>query len=115
MGLGIGAIVRHSSAAVGVLVGVVYVLGQVIRGVFTAAMGYVPISLMANLMSTTKRLAHAPDGQRHPEVGVLVFSSLTACERSVAIDTLNSVPSAPPASAPPALSFRPRSPSSASS
>ena len=43
------------------LVGVVYVLGQVIGGVFTAAMGYVPISLVANSMSTTKRLAHAPD------------------------------------------------------
>jgi lipoprotein-anchoring transpeptidase ErfK/SrfK len=34
-------------------------------------------------------------------VGVLVFSSLTACERSVAMDTLDTVPSAPVASAPP--------------
>jgi lipoprotein-anchoring transpeptidase ErfK/SrfK len=40
-------------------------------------------------------------------VGVLVFSSLTACERSVAIDTLGTVPSAPAASASPASSATP--------
>ncbi|HEX4018436.1 MAG TPA: ABC transporter permease [Frankiaceae bacterium] len=74
MGMGIGAIVRHSSAAVGVLVGVVYVLGQVIGGVFSAAMGYVPISLVANSMSTVKRLPHAPD----PWVGLAVLSFYAA-------------------------------------
>ncbi|HEY0870559.1 MAG TPA: Ig-like domain-containing protein, partial [Acidothermaceae bacterium] len=40
-------------------------------------------------------------------VGVLVFSSLTACERSVAIDTLDTVPSAPVSSAPPVSSAKP--------
>jgi ABC-type transport system involved in multi-copper enzyme maturation permease subunit len=74
MGLGIGAIVRHSSAAVGVLVGVVYVLGQVIGGVWTAAMGYVPISLVANSMSTVKHVPHAPN----PWVGLALLSLYAA-------------------------------------
>ena len=71
MGLGIGAIVRHSSAAVGVLVGVVYVLGQVIGGVFTAACGYVPIALVANSLSTVKHVAArsaALGGAGHPDL-----------------------------------------------
>jgi lipoprotein-anchoring transpeptidase ErfK/SrfK len=43
-------------------------------------------------------------------VGVLVFSSLTACERSVAIDTLDTLPSAPVASAPPVSATPTRTP-----
>ena len=74
LGLGIGAIVRHSSAAVGVLVGVVYVLGQVIGGVFRAAFGYVPISLVANSLSTVKHVARAPE----PWVGLGILTFYAA-------------------------------------
>jgi ABC-2 type transport system permease protein len=54
IGLALGAMVRHSGAAIGVVVGGVYVLptimGQVARGLG----GYMPIVIVGNSLTTTK-------------------------------------------------------------
>ena len=54
LGLGLGAIIRHSPAAIGVLVGGVYVLAQVIGAVATGVRAYMPILIVGNSISTTK-------------------------------------------------------------
>lgn len=54
LGLGLGAIIRHSPAAVGVLVGGVYVLAQVIGEITHGLMAYMPILIIGNSISTTK-------------------------------------------------------------
>ena len=54
IGLGLGAIIRHSGAAIGVLVGGVYVVAQLVSGIAHALMPYVPISIVANSLATTK-------------------------------------------------------------
>jgi hypothetical protein len=54
LGLGLGAIIRHTAAAIGVLVGGVYVLAQFIGAIAHAASRYMPILIVANSLSTTK-------------------------------------------------------------
>ncbi|HEV2240120.1 MAG TPA: hypothetical protein VGR98_03690 [Streptosporangiaceae bacterium] len=53
LGLGLGAIIRHSAAAIAVLVGGVYVLAQFIGAVWHAAAAYMPILIVGNSLSTT--------------------------------------------------------------
>lgn len=54
LGLGLGAIVRHSAAAVGVLVAGVYVVAQVIGFLAHGAAAYMPILILENSLSTTR-------------------------------------------------------------
>ena len=54
LGLGLGAIIRHSAAAVGVLVAGVYVGAQVIGIVAHGVAAYMPILIVENSLSTTK-------------------------------------------------------------
>src|SRR5262249_19460224 len=54
LGLGLGAIIRHTAAAVAVLVGGVYVLAQAIAAVAHSLIAYVPISIVANSLGTTQ-------------------------------------------------------------
>jgi len=54
LGLGLGAIIRHSAAAVGVLVAAVYVIAQVIGFIAHGAAPYMPILIVENSLSTTK-------------------------------------------------------------
>jgi len=54
LGLGLGAIVRHTVAAVTVLVGGVYVAAQFAGVIARAAFGYMPILIVANSLSTTR-------------------------------------------------------------
>jgi ABC-2 type transport system permease protein len=54
LGLGLGAIIRHTAAAVAVLVGGVYVLAQVIGALAHGAAGYMPILIIGNSLSATK-------------------------------------------------------------
>jgi ABC-2 type transport system permease protein len=64
LGLGLGAIIRHSPAAIGVLVGGVYVAAQVIGAVAQGVRIYMPILIVANSISTTKPLScGGPAGQ----------------------------------------------------
>ena len=60
IGLGLGAIIRHSPAAIAVLVGGVYVAAQVVAAVANSVIGYVPVSIVANSISTVQRLPHTP-------------------------------------------------------
>ena len=53
-GVGLGAIIRHSGAAIGVLVGGVYVLAQAVAAAYHPLIAYLPISVVANSLSTTK-------------------------------------------------------------
>ncbi len=54
LGLGLGAMVRHTAAAIGVLVGGVWILAQLIGALAHGAIAYLPISIIANSLATTK-------------------------------------------------------------
>jgi ABC-2 type transport system permease protein len=60
IGLGLGAIIRHTAAALGVLVGGVYVLGQAVAAVAHPLMPYVPVSIVANSLAVTRPIACRP-------------------------------------------------------
>jgi ABC-2 type transport system permease protein len=54
LGLGLGAIIRHSAAAVGVLVAGVYVAAMAIGVAAHSAAAYMPLLILENSLSTTK-------------------------------------------------------------
>jgi ABC-2 type transport system permease protein len=54
LGLGLGAIVRHTAAAIAVLVGGVYVAAQFAGAVAPGAAAYMPVLIIGNSLSTTK-------------------------------------------------------------
>jgi ABC-2 type transport system permease protein len=54
LGLGLGAIIRHTAAAIAVLVGGVYVVAQFIGAAAHPAAAYMPILIIGNSLSTTK-------------------------------------------------------------
>lgn len=54
LGLGLGAIIRHTAAAVAALVGGLWILAQIIGAVAHAAAPYLPIIIIGNSLSTTK-------------------------------------------------------------
>jgi ABC-2 type transport system permease protein len=54
LGLGLGAIIRHSAAAIAVLVGGVYVVAQFTGFIAHGAAAYMPILIVGNSLSTTK-------------------------------------------------------------
>ena len=62
LGLGIGAIVRHTAAAIAVLVGGVFVLAQFIVVLARPAIGYIPISIVGGSLSAVKPQG---DAQHH--------------------------------------------------
>jgi hypothetical protein len=67
LGLGLGAIIRHSAAAVGVLVAGVYVLAQVIGILAHSVAVYMPILILANSLSTTKPVTCGTDAASCPD------------------------------------------------
>jgi hypothetical protein len=62
LGLGIGAIVRHTAAAIAVLVGGVFVVAQFIVAIARPVIGYVPISIVGASLSAVKPQG---DAQHH--------------------------------------------------
>jgi ABC-2 type transport system permease protein len=66
LGLGLGAIIRHSAAAVGVLVAGVYVVAQVIGFVAHGAAAYMPILIVGNSLSTTQPVTCGTQGASCP-------------------------------------------------
>lgn len=54
LGLGLGAIIRHSPAAIGVLVGGVYVLAQFIGSIVHGIAAYMPILIVGNSIAVTR-------------------------------------------------------------
>ncbi|HEY2957716.1 MAG TPA: ABC transporter permease [Actinomycetota bacterium] len=61
IGLGLGAVVRHTPAAIAVLVGGVYVLAQMVAAFAPAIMPYLPVAIVANSLSVVQPVAI--DGQ----------------------------------------------------
>lgn len=59
IGVGLGAIIRHTPAAIAVLVGVVYVGTEILGALSRTLLGYVPVSIVANSITTVKPLTHA--------------------------------------------------------
>jgi hypothetical protein len=66
LGLGLGAIIRHSAPAVGVLVAGVYVVAQVIGFIARGAASYMPILILENSLSTTKPVTCGTDVESCP-------------------------------------------------
>jgi hypothetical protein len=62
LGLGIGAIVRHTAAAIAVLVGGVFVVAQFIAMIARPVIGYVPITIVGASLSAVKPQG---DAQHH--------------------------------------------------
>jgi hypothetical protein len=58
IGLGIGAIVRHSPAAIAILVGGVYVATQLLGAVAKPVIPYLPISIVANSLASVRLPDH---------------------------------------------------------
>ena len=54
LGIGLGAIIRHTAAAIAVLAGGVYLVAQIIGAATHALMAYMPILIIGNSLTTTK-------------------------------------------------------------
>jgi hypothetical protein len=63
IGLGLGAVIRHTPAAIAVLVGGVYVIAQLVAALAPSLMPYLPVSIVANSLSTVVPVA--PVGRVH--------------------------------------------------
>lgn len=70
LGVGLGAIIRSTPAAIGALVGGVYVGAQLIGALAQSVAGYVPVSIVANSLSTVQHVPHMPS----PWIGLAVLS-----------------------------------------
>jgi ABC-2 type transport system permease protein len=60
LGLGLGTIVRHTTAAIAVLVGGVYLAAQVVGVVAPGAAGYMPVLIIGNSLTTTRPESCSP-------------------------------------------------------
>jgi cytochrome b561 len=54
LGLGLGAIIRHTAAAIAVLVTGVYLIGMIIGAASHALAAYLPIFIIGNSLTTTR-------------------------------------------------------------
>jgi ABC-2 type transport system permease protein len=54
LGLGLGTVLRHTAAAIAVLVGGVYVAAQLAAGLATWLMAWLPVAIVANSLSVTR-------------------------------------------------------------
>jgi ABC-2 type transport system permease protein len=54
LGLGLGAVVRHTPAAIALLVGGVYLAAQLVAGLTPALMPYLPVAIVANSLSVVR-------------------------------------------------------------
>jgi len=66
LGLGLGSIIRHTSAAIAVLVAGVYIAAQFVGFLAHGALAYMPILIVANSLSSTKPLSCAAQATQCP-------------------------------------------------
>jgi ABC-2 type transport system permease protein len=66
LGLGLGAIIRHTGAAIAVLVAGIYVAAQFVGFLAHSVLAYMPILIVGNSLSTTKPLSCAAHGTQCP-------------------------------------------------
>jgi ABC-2 type transport system permease protein len=74
LGLGLGAIIRHTAAAISVLVGGVYIAANALGAVAHQLVPYLPIPIVANSLAATK----PPDSALTPWAGLGVLSLYAA-------------------------------------
>lgn len=74
IGVGIGALVRHTPAAIAVMFGGVYLLAQVLGGVLPSTRAYVPIAIVGDSLTTV----HRPHYALPAVLGVLVLAGYAA-------------------------------------
>jgi ABC-2 type transport system permease protein len=85
IGLGLGAVIRHTPAAIAVLVGGVYVVAQMVGALSVTAAGYVPVSIVANSLSTVQPLQDMPSPWTG--LGVLcLYAAVTLCGGGLLLD-----------------------------
>jgi ABC-2 type transport system permease protein len=68
LGLGLGAIIRHTPAAIAVFVGGVYVIAQVVGAAAHSVLPYMPVLIIGNSLSTTKPVSCGPDAAQCPHL-----------------------------------------------
>ena len=68
LGLGLGAIIRHTPAAIAVFVGGVYLLAQIVGAAAHAIGGYMPILIIGNSLSTTKPVSCGGSSAQCPQL-----------------------------------------------
>ncbi len=74
IGVGLGALARHTPAAIAIMVGGVYVAAQVVGGVVPSIRAYVPIAIVADSLTTVHKPGYAlPAG-----LGLLVLAGYAA-------------------------------------
>jgi ABC-2 type transport system permease protein len=78
LGVGLGAVVRHSPAAIALLVGGVYVLAQLVAGFATWIMAWLPIAIVANSLSVTRPAGDAQVRFLSPWAGLAVLGLYAA-------------------------------------
>jgi ABC-2 type transport system permease protein len=67
LGMGLGAIIRHTAVAIGVLVGGIWILAQIVGSLAHSIAGYMPIIIIGNSLSGTKPLSCSDQSQcPHP-------------------------------------------------
>ena len=62
LGLGLGTIIRHTAAAIAVVVGGTFVVSIFIGVVWSGAVTYMPVDIVANSLSTTKPVTCGASG-----------------------------------------------------
>jgi len=73
LGLGIGAIVRHTAAAIAVLVGGVFVVAQFIATIARPVLGYVPITIVGASLGAVRPQGDAQHHVLSPWTGLAVL------------------------------------------
>jgi ABC-2 type transport system permease protein len=78
IGVGLGAVIRHTPAAIALLVGGVYVLAQLVAGFATWIMAWLPIAIVANSLSVTRPVGDGQIGFLSPWAGLGVLGLYAA-------------------------------------
>ena len=78
IGVGLGAVIRHTPAAIAVLVGGVYVLAQLVAGLATWMMPWLPVAIVANSLSVVQPVGGAPVRFLSPWAGLAVLGLYAA-------------------------------------
>jgi ABC-2 type transport system permease protein len=87
VGLGLGAIIRHTAAAIAVLVAGVFLIGLIIGAAARAVAAYLPIFIIGNSLTTTKPQSCAGAAQcvhfLSPWAGLAVLSLYAAAALAI--------------------------------
>ncbi len=74
IGVGLGAIIRNTPAAIAVMVGGIYVGAQILAGLSDTLLGYVPIAIVANSLTVVQQSS----GMLSPWAGLAVLALYAA-------------------------------------